>query len=64
MTRGQAGFFIGFALAVLVWAAGLWVALGAALAGLIGWVVVYVLERDVDLEELNRVLTRRDDRQA
>ena len=58
MTRGQAGFFIGFALAVLVWAAGFWVALGAGLAGLVGWAVVRVLEGDVDLDEVNRALSR------
>lgn len=60
MTRGQAGFFIGFALAVLVWVAGFWVAMGAALAGLIGWAVVRVLDGDLDLEELNRVFSRED----
>lgn len=60
MTRGQAGFFIGFALAVLVWAAGFWVAAGAALAGLVGWAVARLLEGDLDLDELNRVLSRDD----
>ncbi len=60
MTRGQAGFFIGFALAVLVWAAGFWVALGAALAGVIGWAVVRLLEGDLDLDELNRVFSRNE----
>lgn len=60
MTRGQAGFFIGFALAVLVWAAGFWVALGAALAGVVGWAVVRLLEGDLDLDELNRVFSRNE----
>lgn len=58
MTRGQAGFFIGFALAVIVWAAGFWVAIGAGLAGLIGWATVRVIEGDVDLDELNRAFSR------
>lgn len=58
MTRGQAGFFIGFALAVIVWAAGFWVAVGAGLAGLIGWATVRVIEGDVDLDELNRAFSR------
>lgn len=60
MTRGQAGFFIGFALAVLAWAAGFWVALGAALAGLVGWAVVRVLEGNVDIDELQRMFSRDD----
>lgn len=60
MTRGQAGFFIGFALAVLAWAAGFWVTLGAALAGLIGWAAVRVLDGGVDIDELQRVFSRDD----
>lgn len=58
MTRGQAGFFIGFALAVLLWAAGFWVMLGAAFAGLIGWAVVRTIDGDVDLEQLGDAFLR------
>lgn len=58
MTRGQAGFFIGFALTVLAWAAGFWVTLGAALAGLIGWAAVRLLDAGVDIDELQRVFSR------
>lgn len=60
MTSGQAGFFIGFALAVLVWAAGFWVALGAGAVGLLGWAAVRALDGDVDLEELQDALSRGD----
>ncbi|MBW3602139.1 MAG: hypothetical protein KY434_05500 [Actinobacteria bacterium] len=52
MSRRQTGFLIGFLIAVLGWAAGLWVTLGAILAGLIGYLVVRVLDGDVDLSEL------------
>lgn len=62
VTAGQAGFFIGFALAVLVWAAGFWVAVGAGAAGLVGWAVVRVLRGDVDLDELQNALSRGDRR--
>lgn len=64
MTSGQAGFLIGFALAVLVWAGGFWVTVGAALAGLIGWAVVRVLDGDVDLDELQNALSRGDRRSS
>jgi uncharacterized membrane protein len=52
MTRGQAGFLIGFLIAVLIWAAGFWVAFGAAFAGVIGYAVVRVVDGDVDVTAL------------
>ncbi|CAN5149919.1 hypothetical protein BH20ACT9_BH20ACT9_16330 [soil metagenome] len=51
MSRRQTGFLIGFLIAVFGWVAGFWVTLGAILAGLIGYVVVRVLDGDVDLSE-------------
>ena len=53
MSRGQAGFLIGFLIAVLLWAAGFWVTVGAVAAGLLGWAVVRVLDGDLDLGELS-----------
>ncbi|MEU8300682.1 hypothetical protein AB0C04_25790 [Micromonospora sp. NPDC048909] len=47
MSRQQFGFLAGF-LVVAVWAtAGVWVAAVAVLAGLVGWLVVRVLDGDL-----------------
>lgn len=51
MSRQQYVFLVGVLLVWLAWSAG-WFVLAAIAAGLIGLVVVRVLEGDVDLEEL------------
>lgn len=61
MSRGQAGFFIGFALVVFLWFAGFWVALGAAVAGVVGYAVARISEGDVDLRPFAERLSGRGD---
>lgn len=57
MSRRQAGFLIGFLVAVVLWAAGFWVTLGAVVAGAIGYAVVRVVDGEVDLGELTERVT-------
>ena len=52
MSNRQFGFLVGFLVAWLLWAASLWVAVGALVAGVIGYAVVRGLEGDLDLAHL------------
>jgi len=52
MSDRQFGFLVGFLFAWLLWAASLWVAVGALVAGLIGYAVARTLEGDLDLADL------------
>lgn len=53
MSHGQAGFLIGFLIAVLLWAAGFWVTVGAVAAGLLGFAAVRIVDGDLDVSELS-----------
>jgi hypothetical protein len=57
MSRRQFGYLIGFLTAWLLWAAGIWVGLGAILLGLVGYGIARALEGDLDLGELTDRLT-------
>jgi hypothetical protein len=57
MSRRQFGYLIGFLTGWLLWAAGIWVGLGAILLGLIGYGIARALEGDLDLGELTDRLT-------
>lgn len=64
MSRGQAGFFIGFVIVVFLWVAGFWVALGAVFAGVIGWAVARIAQGDVDLTQLAERISGNDNRSS
>ncbi len=51
MSRRQYGFLIGFLVVWLAWEA-TWVVLAGLAAGLVGYLVVKLLEGDLDLDEL------------
>ena len=56
MSNGQFGFLVGVLLVWLIWATSFWVALGAAVAGVIGYAVARLLEDDVEFAELTQRL--------
>jgi hypothetical protein len=55
MSRRQFGFLAGFLFAALAWAASFWVALGAVLVGLIGYVAGRALDGDLELDRLGEL---------
>ncbi len=52
MSNRQFGFLVGVLIAWLLWAASFWVALGALVAGVIGYGVARALEGDLELADL------------
>jgi uncharacterized membrane protein len=58
MSRRQYGFLVGFLIAWLLWAASLWVTLGAILLGLLGYAIARVIEGDLDLSGLGDLADR------
>ncbi len=59
MSNRQFGFLVGVLLVWLIWAASFWVALAAAVAGVIGYAVARLIEGDLSLGELTEWLAAR-----
>jgi hypothetical protein len=57
MSRRQFGFLIGFAIAALWAIAGFWAAVGAVIAGTVGYIAVRMAEGEFDLRGAMEHLT-------
>jgi hypothetical protein len=64
MSGRQFGFLVGFLIVWVIGLAGWWVAVGAVLVGIVGYLVARYLEGDLDLEDLGARLQSRAPRRS